>query len=64
MSIGIIFKIAAVGILVALLNQVLKRSGTDDQAYIMSLAALILVLTWLVPYIASLFQTIQTLFQL
>lgn len=64
MTIGLIFKIAAVGILVALLNQVLKHSGREDQAYLVSLAGLILVLTWLVPYIAELFQTIQALFQI
>lgn len=64
MTVGLIFKIAAVGILVALLNQVLKHSGREEQAYLVSLAGLILVLTWLVPYIVDLFQTIQTLFEI
>jgi stage III sporulation protein AC len=63
-TVGLIFKIAAVGILVALLNQVLKHSGREEQAYLVSLAGLILVLTWLVPYIVDLFQTIQTLFEI
>jgi stage III sporulation protein AC len=62
-TVSLIFKIAAVGILVALLNQILKHSGREEQAYLVSLAGLILVLTWLVPYISDLFQTIQTLFQ-
>ena len=64
MTIGFIFKIAAVGILVALLNQILKHSGREEHAYLVSLAGLILVLTWLVPYIYDLFVTIQALFQI
>ena len=64
MTIGLIFKIAAVGILVALLNQILKHSGREEQAYLVSLAGLILVLTWIVPYIYDLFVTIQGLFQI
>ena len=64
MTIGLIFKIAAVGILVALLNQILKHSGREEQAYLVSLAGLILVLTWGVPYIYDLFVTIQKLFQI
>ena len=64
MTIGLIFKIAAVGILVALLNQILKHSGREEHAYLVSLAGLILVLTWVVPYIYDLFTTIQALFQI
>ena len=64
MTIGLIFKIAAVGILVALLNQILKHSGREEHAYLVSLAGLILVLTWVVPYIYDLFVTIQKLFQI
>ena len=64
MSVGIIFKIAAVGILVSILNQVLKHSGREDQAYLTSLAGLILVLLWIVPYINELFRTIKELFEL
>ncbi|MBQ9200470.1 MAG: stage III sporulation protein AC [Lachnospiraceae bacterium] len=62
MTISLIFKIAAVGIVVALLNQVLKHSGRDDQAYIVSLAGLVIVLSWIVPYIYQLFSDINSLF--
>lgn len=62
MTIQLIFKIAAVGIVVALINQVLKHSGRDDQAYLVSLAGLIIVLTWIIPYVNQLFQDINTLF--
>ena len=64
MTMGLIFKIAAVGSLVALLNQFLKHSGREEHAYLVSLAGLILVLTWIVPYIYDLFTTIQALFQI
>lgn len=64
MEISIIFKIALVGILVTLLNQVLKQSGREEQAFLVSLAGLILVLFWVIPYISSLFQTIEDLFNL
>ena len=62
MGIGLIFKIAAVGILVTVMCQVLKHSGREDQAFLTSLAGLILVLFWIVPYIYDLFDTVQTLF--
>ena len=64
MEISLIFKIAAVGILVSILTQVLKHSGREEQAFITSLAGLILVLLWIVPYISELFETIQKLFEL
>jgi stage III sporulation protein AC len=64
MSIGLIFKIGAVGIIVSLLNQILKHSGRDDHAYLVSLAALVVVLSWLVPYIYELFSSISQLFSL
>ena len=64
MSVSLIFKIAAVGILVAILNQVLKHSGREEHAYLISLAGLILVLTWIIPYIYDLFVMMQTLFEL
>lgn len=64
MGISLIFKIAAVGILVTILSQILKHSGREEHAFLISLAGLILVLTWIVPYIYELFQTIQTLFAL
>ena len=51
MTINLIFRIAAVGILVSVLGQVLKHSGRDEQAFLVSLAGLILVLLWVVPYI-------------
>lgn len=64
MSIGMIFKIAAVGILVTILNLVLKHSGREEQAFMVSLAGLILVLMWIIPSIYELFVTVQNLFQL
>ena len=64
MGVSLIFKIAAVGILVSVLSQVLKHSGRAEQAFITSLAGLILVLFWIVPYIAELFETIEELFSL
>lgn len=64
MSVSLIFKIAAVGILVTILGQVLKHSGREEHAFLISLAGLILVLTWIVPYIYELFVTIQNLFAL
>ena len=60
--VGIIFKIAAVGILVSVLSQILKHSGRDEQAFLVSLAGLLVVLFWIVPYIYDLFESIQTLF--
>ncbi len=62
MDINIIFKIAAVGILVTILSQVLKHSGRDEHAFLVGLAGLILVLSWIVPYIYELFRTVQELF--
>lgn len=62
MPVAIIFKIGAVGIIVSLLNQILKHSGRDDQAYLVSLAGLIIVLSWIVPYVYDLFQSINQLF--
>lgn len=64
MSVSLIFKIAAVGILVAILNQVLKHSGREEHAFLISLAGLILVLTWIIPYIYDLFVMMQELFAL
>lgn len=64
MGVNLIFKIAAVGILVSEMCQVLKHSGREDQAFLTSLAGLILVLFWIVPYIYDLFETIKNLFSL
>lgn len=64
MEVSIIFKIAAVGILVSVLSQVLKHSGREDQAFLASLAGLLVVLFWILPYIYQLFASIQQLFEL
>lgn len=64
MGVSLIFKIAAVGILVTILNQILKHSGREEHAFLISLAGLILVLTWLVPYIYDLFVMVQEMFSL
>ena len=64
MEVNLIFKIAAVGILVSVISQILKHSGREEHAFLTSLAGLILVLSWIIPYIYDLFQTIQALFEL
>ena len=64
MGITIIFKIAAVGIIVTVLSQVLKHSGREEHAFLLSLTGLIIVLFWIVPYISELFETMETLFSL
>lgn len=64
MEIGLIFKIAAVGIIVSVIYQILKHSGREEQAFLTSLAGLILVLFWIIPYIQELFETIKEMFAL
>ena len=64
MSVNIIFKIAAVGILVSVLSQVLKHSGREEHAFLTSLAGLLIVLFWIVPYIYELFEAMRNLFAL
>lgn len=64
MDVNLIFKIATVGILVSVLSQVLKHSGREEQAFLTSLAGLLLVLFWIVPYIYELFESIKRLFSL
>lgn len=64
MGVNLIFRIAAVGILVSVICQVLKHSGREEQAFLTSLAGLILVLLWIVPYVYELFATMQRLFDL
>ena len=64
MEIDIVFRIAAVGILVAVLNQVLIRAGREEQAMMTTLAGLVVVLFWIIGYISQLFDTVQTMFQL
>ena len=64
MDISIIFKIAAVGIIVSVIGQILKHSGREEQAYLASLAGLVIVLFWVLPYISQLFESIKELFAL
>ena len=64
MDVDLIFKIAAVGILVAVLNQLLVRPGREEQAMMTTLAGLVVVMMILVQEISGLFQLIKTLFDL
>lgn len=64
MEVGFIFRIAAVGILVSVLTQILKHSGREEQAFLVSLSGLLMVLFWLVPYIYELFSSMRQLFEL
>ena len=64
MEVDLIFRIAAIGILVAVLNQVLSRAGRDEQAMMTTLSGLVVVLMMVVQEIADLFDLVKTLFQL
>ena len=64
MNTDIIFKIAEVGVIVSILNQILKHSGRDDQAFLTSLAGILIVLYWVIPYIVELFSSMQKLFDI
>ena len=64
MDIDLVFKIAAIGIIVAVLNQLLVRSGREEQAMMTTLAGLVVVMMILVQEISGLFQLIKTLFDL
>ena len=64
MDVALIFKIAAIGILVAVLNQLLVRSGREEQAMMTTLAGLVVVLMMMVRQISDLFELIRTLFHL
>lgn len=64
MDVSIIFKIAAVGILISVLNQVLQRAGREEQAMLTTLAGLVVVLFWVIQYISDLFTEVQNLFKL
>ena len=64
MEIDLVFKIAEIGIIVAVLNQLLIRSGREDQAMMTTLAGLVVVLSILVKQISALFVTIKSLFAL
>ena len=64
MEVDLIFKIAAIGIVVAVLNQLLVRSGREEQAMMTTLAGLVVVLMMVVEQISDLFDLVKTLFQL
>ena len=64
MDVDLIFKIAAIGIIVSVLNQVLVRSGREDQAMLSTLTGLIVVMTMVITRIKELFVTIKYLFEL
>ena len=64
MEVELIFKISAVGILVSVISQILKHSGREEHAFLTSLAGLLLVLYWIIPYISQLFSSIKDMFSL
>ncbi len=64
MDIDLLFKIAAIGILVAVLNQVLLRAGRDDQAMMTTLAGVVIVLSLVISEISELFTSVRTMFNL
>lgn len=64
MNIDLLLKIAGIGILVAVLHQILTRAGREDQAMMTTLAGMIIVLTVIVKEISSLFETVRTVFNL
>ena len=64
MTVDVVFKIAAIGIIVAVLNQVLIRSGREEQAMLTTLAGLIVVLTMIVTEISDLFRMVKSVFGL
>ena len=64
MDVNLLFKIAAVGVLVTVIGQVLKHSGREEHAFLVSLTGLVIVLFWIVPYIYDLFDKIKNLFSL
>ena len=64
MDVDLIFKFAAIGIIVAVLNQVLMRSGREEQAMMVTLAGIVVVLMMLVQQISALFDTVKSVFGL
>ncbi len=64
MDISIIFQIAGLGIVIAVINQILSKAGRDDQAMMVNLAGVVVVLYWVLDYIAVLFNSISTIFNL
>ena len=63
-NVDMIFRIAAIGIIVAVLNQVLTRAGRDDQAMMTTLAGLLVVLYLIIIMVSDFFQTVKTVFML
>ncbi|HWT27862.1 MAG TPA: stage III sporulation protein AC [Mobilitalea sp.] len=64
MDYSLLLRIALVGIVVSILNSILKQSGRDELVLLTSLSGLVLVLFWLLPYITELFKTIEQLFNI
>ena len=64
MDVNFIFKIAAIGIIISVLNTVLVRSGREDQAMLTTLARIVVVLMMIIPQISELFSTVKSLFDL
>ncbi len=64
MNVDLIFKIAAIGIIVAVLNQVLKHAGREEQAMMTTLVGIIVVLMMVINLISNLFETVKTMFRL
>ncbi len=64
MDVNFIFKIAAIGIIISVLNTVLVRSGREDQAMLTTLAGIVVVLMMIIPQISELFSTVKSLFDL
>ena len=64
MDVGFIFKIGAIGIIIAVLNTLLVRSGREDQAMLTTLAGVVVVLMMIIPKISELFSSVRSLFDL
>ena len=64
MNIDLLFKIAGIGILIAVLHQILTKAGREDQAMMTTLAGMVIVLTIVIKEISSLFETVRTVFNL
>ena len=64
MEIDLLFKIAGVGIIIAVLHQILNKAGREDQAMMVTLAGMVIVLTIVIKEISELFETVRTVFDL
>jgi len=64
MNVDVIFKIAAIGIVITVLNQVLIKAGREEQATFITLVGVVVVLTMVIGLVANLFDTVKTMFQL